>query len=416
MPPMTTTERATATQTTDFLPLNGIDHVEFWVGNAKQAAHYFRTLWGFTPVAYAGLETGVRDRASYVMVQNDIRFVLTAPITPDGELAEHVARHGDGVHDIAFAVDDVAVGLARDDHSVARGPRRSRPSRRARRAVLRTARHPHLRRGDPHASSTGATTRGTFAPGYHRIDRPAPAPHRADPARGRPLRRERGAGRHESVRGLLPRRAGLQPADPLRRQGDPHRVQRPDEQGHAERATGASSSRSTSPPRARRRARSRSSSITTSRPGTQHIALRTDRHRGHGAACCASAGVEFLGLPHEYYADAARPGRRTSGYRWTRSRSWASRPTATRRVTCSRSSPSRSRTGPRSSSRSSSATDRRGFGVGQLQGPVRGDRARAGEAREPLEREGRLGNDGEEFALPRDPLQLVSAPGFEGDA
>ncbi len=107
MPPMTTTERATATQTTDFLPLNGIDHVEFWVGNAKQAAHYFRTLWGFTPVAYAGLETGVRDRASYVMVQNDIRFVLTAPITPDGELAEHVARHGDGVHDIAFAVDDV---------------------------------------------------------------------------------------------------------------------------------------------------------------------------------------------------------------------------------------------------------------------------------------------------------------------
>ena len=56
----------------DFLPLNGIDHVEFWVGNARQAAHYFRALWGFTPVAYAGLETGVRDRTSYVMRQNDI--------------------------------------------------------------------------------------------------------------------------------------------------------------------------------------------------------------------------------------------------------------------------------------------------------------------------------------------------------
>ena len=61
----------------DFLPLKGIDHVEFWVGNARQSAHYFRALWGFTPVTYAGLETGVRDRASYVMVQNDIRFVLT---------------------------------------------------------------------------------------------------------------------------------------------------------------------------------------------------------------------------------------------------------------------------------------------------------------------------------------------------
>jgi 4-hydroxyphenylpyruvate dioxygenase len=91
----------------DFLPLKGIDHVEFWVGNARQAAAYYRALWGFTPVAFSGLETKVRDRAGYVMVQNDIRFVLTAPLTPDGEIAEHVRAHGDGVHDIAFAVDDV---------------------------------------------------------------------------------------------------------------------------------------------------------------------------------------------------------------------------------------------------------------------------------------------------------------------
>ncbi len=91
----------------DFLPLKGIDHVEFWVGNARQAAAYYRALWGFTPVAFSGLETKVRDRASYVMVQNDIRFVFTAPLTPDGEIAEHVREHGDGVHDICFAVDDV---------------------------------------------------------------------------------------------------------------------------------------------------------------------------------------------------------------------------------------------------------------------------------------------------------------------
>lgn len=79
----------------DFLPLIGIDHVEFWVGNARQAAAYYRALWGFTPVAFSGLETKVRDRASYVMVQNDIRFVFTAPLTPDGEIADHVRAHGD---------------------------------------------------------------------------------------------------------------------------------------------------------------------------------------------------------------------------------------------------------------------------------------------------------------------------------
>jgi 4-hydroxyphenylpyruvate dioxygenase len=92
----------------DFLPLKGIDHVEFWVGNARQASAYYRALWGFTPVAFAGLETGVRDRASYVIRQNDITIVLTAPLTPDGEIAEHVRKHGDGVRDIAFAVDDAS--------------------------------------------------------------------------------------------------------------------------------------------------------------------------------------------------------------------------------------------------------------------------------------------------------------------
>jgi len=91
----------------DFLPIKGIDYVEFWVGNARQASAYYRALWGFTPVAFSGLETKVRDRASYLIVENDIRFVLTAPLTPQGEIAEHVHRHGDGVRDIAFLVDDV---------------------------------------------------------------------------------------------------------------------------------------------------------------------------------------------------------------------------------------------------------------------------------------------------------------------
>src|SRR5689334_25255405 len=89
----------------DFLPLNGTDHVEFWVGNARQAAHYYRTVFGFQLVAYRGPETGARDRASYVLAQNKIRFVLTTALQPDHPIAAHVALHGDGVRDIALWVD-----------------------------------------------------------------------------------------------------------------------------------------------------------------------------------------------------------------------------------------------------------------------------------------------------------------------
>ena len=90
----------------DFLPLNGTDYVEFYVGNARQAAHYYRTAFGFRLAAYQGPETGTRDRASYVLVQDKIRFVLTTPLTPDHPIADHVRRHGDGVRDIALWVDD----------------------------------------------------------------------------------------------------------------------------------------------------------------------------------------------------------------------------------------------------------------------------------------------------------------------
>lgn len=90
----------------DFLPLNGTDHVEYYVGNARQAAYFYRLGFGMKLVAYAGPETGVRDRASYVLQQGKIRFVLTTPLRPSGEIADHVHRHGDGVHDVALWVDD----------------------------------------------------------------------------------------------------------------------------------------------------------------------------------------------------------------------------------------------------------------------------------------------------------------------
>jgi len=158
----------------DFLPLRGIDHVEFWVGNARQASNYYRALWGFTPVAFAGLETGVRDRASYVMVRNDIRFVFTAPLHPDSEIARHVHKHGDGVHDIAFAVDD-ATSAWRETTS--RGAVSAQEPTdldggedgTLRRSAVHTygeVIHSFVDRTDYH---------GVFAPGYRAIKKPAAA-------------------------------------------------------------------------------------------------------------------------------------------------------------------------------------------------------------------------------------------------
>jgi 4-hydroxyphenylpyruvate dioxygenase len=90
----------------DFLPLNGTDHVEFYVGNARQAAYFYRTAFGMKLVAYAGPETGQRDYASYVLQQGKVRFVLTTALRPDNDIARHVEKHGDGVHAIALWVDD----------------------------------------------------------------------------------------------------------------------------------------------------------------------------------------------------------------------------------------------------------------------------------------------------------------------
>lgn len=90
----------------DFLPINGTDYVEMYVGNAKQAAHFYKTAFGFQELAYCGLETGSKDRVSYVLVQDKIRLVLTTGFDPESEISHHVRRHGDGVKVIALWVDD----------------------------------------------------------------------------------------------------------------------------------------------------------------------------------------------------------------------------------------------------------------------------------------------------------------------
>ncbi|MXV50250.1 4-hydroxyphenylpyruvate dioxygenase [Pedobacter sp. HMF7647] len=93
-------------ETTDFLPLLGTDYVEFYVGNAKQAAHFYKSAFGFQSLAYAGPETGVRDKASYVLQQGKIRLVLTTALEINSPIAEHVKKHGDGVKVLALWVDD----------------------------------------------------------------------------------------------------------------------------------------------------------------------------------------------------------------------------------------------------------------------------------------------------------------------
>jgi 4-hydroxyphenylpyruvate dioxygenase len=105
----------------DFMPLLGWDYVELWVGNAKQAAYFYEHAMGFRRTAYAGPETGVRDRASYVLEQGDIRLVLTSPLREESDIAKHHARHGDGVKDIALTVPDATEAYRQAVQRGARG-------------------------------------------------------------------------------------------------------------------------------------------------------------------------------------------------------------------------------------------------------------------------------------------------------
>jgi 4-hydroxyphenylpyruvate dioxygenase len=107
-----------AVQQTDFLPLEGTDYVEFYVGNAKQAAHFYKTAFGFQSLAYAGPETGVKDKASYVIRQNKLTFVLTTPLRNNNEIADHIYKHGDGVKYLSLRVNDASDAW---DQTIARG-------------------------------------------------------------------------------------------------------------------------------------------------------------------------------------------------------------------------------------------------------------------------------------------------------
>ena len=151
----------------DFLPLNGTDFVEFYVGNAKQAAYYYRAAFGFKLVAYRGPETGTRDRVSYVLQQGKVRFVFTAPLSPDSSIAEHVHRHGDGVHEIGLWVDDAESSYRETTRRGARGIQeptvREDPDGRIRISVIAAY-------GDTvHAFVERKDYRGAFLPGFRAV-------------------------------------------------------------------------------------------------------------------------------------------------------------------------------------------------------------------------------------------------------
>jgi len=149
----------------DFLPILNVDHIEFWVGNALQAAQYYRNSFGFDIVAYAGPETGVRDRASYALRQGELTLVFTAGLGPESEIVQQVARHGDGVHDIALEVADVDKAFAETTRRGARGvlepttiTGQKGEVRRAAIAIYGDTIHSLIDRKGYH---------GTFYPGYH---------------------------------------------------------------------------------------------------------------------------------------------------------------------------------------------------------------------------------------------------------
>src|SRR3954467_7620140 len=153
---------------TDHMPLDGWDHIELWVGNARQAAFYYEHAFGFDRVAYAGPETGVRDRASYLLEQGEIRIVVSTALREASEITQHVSRHGDGVKDIALEVPDATEAYRQAVQRGARGIVEphwvSDESGRVEIATIATY-------GDTvHTFVNRADYAGTYLPGYKPVD------------------------------------------------------------------------------------------------------------------------------------------------------------------------------------------------------------------------------------------------------
>lgn len=158
----------------DFLPLQGTDFVEFYVGNAKQAAHYYMSAFGFQALAYAGPETGMKDKVSYVVRQNKLTFVLTTPVRANNEIADHIYKHGDGVKFLALMVDDATAAW---EETTRRGGKSYLPPKRLKDAhgeVVLSGIHTY---GDTvHLFIERKAYQGTFMPGFRAWSNPYFAP------------------------------------------------------------------------------------------------------------------------------------------------------------------------------------------------------------------------------------------------
>ncbi len=148
----------------DFLPLNGTDYVELYVGNAKQSAHFYKTAFGFQSEAYAGLETGMKDRVSYVLKQDKIRLVLTTSLDEGGEINEHINKHGDGVKVVALWVDDATKAWEETTSRGAKSFMEPRKEEDENGYVVRSGIHTY---GETvHIFVERSNYKGTFLPGY----------------------------------------------------------------------------------------------------------------------------------------------------------------------------------------------------------------------------------------------------------
>ena len=294
---MATTTKPQADQAHDTFPINGTDYLEFIVGNAKQSSLFYRAAFGFDLAGYRGPETGVRDRSSYLLVQNKLRFVLTTPLGPTGELAEHLRIHGDGVRDIAFWVDDARDAFAKPS-SVARRQPRSRRS-----CGMTTARS-SLPPSEPTAtrstrSSNAGTTRACSCRGSCRqVAVRSRSPRR--PQVRRPLRGQRRARQDEPLGRSSTRACSASSTCSRSTTRHLHRVLGVDVQGDVERQ------RPDQVPDQRAGARQeevadRGVPRLLSRPGVQHIAVATDDIIKTVTDAASARGVEFLSVPASYY-------------------------------------------------------------------------------------------------------------------
>src|SRR6476619_503105 len=161
---MATATLPTSDQHTDTFPINGTDYIEFYVGNAKQAAHFYCSAFGFQILAYRGPETGTRESASYLLQQDKVRLLLTTPIKSDGEIADHIHRHGDGVKDIALWVDDARSAFSLAVERGAKPAREPKVIKDENGEIVTAAIHTY---GDTiHSLIERKSYRGPFMPGF----------------------------------------------------------------------------------------------------------------------------------------------------------------------------------------------------------------------------------------------------------